>query len=391
MPLDNTEKDDGNLISDEIDRKCFFTVVIPVQNEAEHLPETLNSFSRQLDSRNRPLDNNLFEIIFFVNNTTDDSAEIIHRWQKNNLYIKSHLAEKSLPAEHSNIGYVRRRLMNEAFTRLQENKFGGGIIATTDADTQIAENWIAATIEEIKNGADAVGGRILIHPSELKKLDAKCRAFHLRDTSYRLMGAEIEAYLDKSAHDSLPRHHQHFNGSFAVTTEAFAKAGGVPKVRSLEDVAFYHSLLRADAKFRHSPSVRVQTSARSDGRTESGLSTQMNEWTIMGRCGDDYLVESAQSIERRLCARKNLREIWKNENDIFQIEEIKKIAHDLLISDEFLCFELSVPQPFGSLYEKVLCEQNRIGEWAKENPLVTVEKAISDLRLMLEKLRKNPL
>jgi hypothetical protein len=387
MLPDFLEKSCLNLISEPIEPECFFTIVVPARNESAHLPETLNSFSRQSDLRNRPLDNNLFEIIFFVNNTTDDSAEIIRRWQKKNPHINSHIAEKSLPAEHSNIGYVRRQLMNEAFSRLQKNKFGGGIIATTDADTQIAENWIAATIEEIKNGADAVGGRILIQPYELEKMDAKCHAFHLRDTGYRLMGAEIEAYLDESAHDFLPRHHQHFNGSFAVTTEAFAKAGGVPEVRSLEDVAFYHSLLRIDAKFRHSPYVRVHTSARLEGRTESGLSTQMNEWTVMGCNGDEYLVESAQSIERRLCARKRLREIWKNKK--FQIEATNKIARDLLISDEFLKLESSVPQTFGSLYEKVLREQNRLGEWMKENPLVNVEKAIYDLRLMLEKLRRN--
>lgn len=284
--------------------------------------------------------------------------------------------------------------MNEAYLRLLKNKFGGGIIATTDADTRIAENWIAAIIAEIENGADAVGGRILIHPSELKKMDAKCRAFHLRDTGYRLMGAEIEAFWDESAHDFLPRHHQHFNGSFAVTTEAFAKAGGIPEVRCLEDVAFYHALLRIDAKFRHSPVVRVQTSARSEGRTESGLSTQINEWTVMGQNGDDYLVESAQSIERRLCARKHLRRLWRNETKIFRNgeineEEIRNLSDALMISGDFLRLELSSRQSFGNLYEKVLIEQHRRGEWEKENRLVPIEKAIYDLRLMLEKMRKN--
>lgn len=370
--------------------ECFVSIVIPVRNEAISLPSTLQGLKNQSFGKAFPASFNHFEIIFLVNNSDDDSAEIIRRWQKENRHLRVYIAEKNFPIENSNIGHVRRELMNEAFLRLRKNKFGGGIIATTDGDTVIESKWFAATVAEIRNGADAVGGRITVHPSELRTMDEKCRAFHLRDTGYRLMAAEIEAHLDDLAHDSLPRHHQHFNGSFAVTTEAFARAGGVPKVRFLEDVAFYHSLLRVDAKFRHSPRVRVQTSARSEGRTESGLSTQINEWTVMGRNGDKYLVESAQTIERRLRARKNLRRIWENKaaNKHFQLEEIKKLADALLVSEEFLRRELSDRQTFGSLHEKVIREQNISGEWTKENPLVNIEKAIYDLRLLLEKMRR---
>lgn len=390
MPHDSI-KTHSALTSALIEPECFFTVVVPVRDEAEYLPETLKSFSNQVDLKNRLLDARKFEIIFLVNNTVDDSAQIIRRWHRENPHLRIHLAEEDLSTEFSNIGYVRRVLMNEAFTRLKKNRFGAGIIATTDADTQIAPNWIAATIAEIERGAEAVGGRILIHPSELREMDSKCRVFHLRDTGYRLMAAEIETYFDDLAHDSLPRHHQHFNGSFAVTTDAFTRAGGVPEVRFLEDVAFYHSLLRIDARFRHSPFVRVQTSARDIGRTESGLSTQINEWTIMGCNGDDYLVESANSIERRLRARKTLRDIWqaKESRELRQSEELVRLADGLRISAEFLKEKLNLPHTFGGLYEHVLCEQSRVGEWAQENPLETVEKALSDLRRILEKCRKS--
>lgn len=388
MTLDELRKSHETIISSPVTAECFLSVVIPVRNEAASLSVTLEGFTRQLCGKKFSVDFNDFEIIFLVNNSDDDSAEFIRRWQNENPHLRVHVAEKNFPSEQSNIGHIRRKLMNEAFLRLSGNKYGGGIIATTDGDTAVADDWLAATVAEIGNGADAVGGRILIHPSELKNMDAKCRTFHLRDTGYRLMAAEIEACLDNLTHDSVPRHHQHFNGSFAVTTEAFAKAGGVPEVRFLEDVAFYHSLLRVDAKFRHSPHVRVYTSARSEGRTEAGLSTQINEWTVMGQNGDEYLVESAQSIERRLQTRKKLRRIWKDKNKYFQIDEIKKLADDFFVSEEFIRCEISSPQTFGSLHEKILHEQNKIGEWAKENPLVNIERAIYDLRLMLEKNRR---
>ena len=377
-----------NLVRQPILQKCFLTIVIPVQNEAKQISETLRSLSRQVDSRNRPLDYEQFEIIFLVNNTTDDSAEIIRRWMAENQFAVVHLAEKNLPAACSNVGYVRRWLMNEAYLRLRANKFKSGIIATTDGDTRIAPNWIDATVAEIKKGAEAVGGRIFLRADDLREMNARARAFHLRDTGYRLMAAEIECCLDHLAHDSVPRHHQHFNGSFAVTTKAFEKAGGIPQVDCLEDVAFYHSLLRVDARFRHSPQVTVQTSARVEGRTGLGLSTQINEWTVMGENGDEYLVESAAAIERRLIARRNLRNLWNSTNNRRCLSERTKIlADDLMISHEFLRGELNNAATFGRLYEKILGEQLRTGDWQKENPLASIEKAIFDLRLLLQKFR----
>lgn len=389
LPAD-LQKSHEKLIDSPIRNECFLTIVIPVRNEAECIIKTLKSLSNQVDLQNRPVNYNQFEIIFLVNNSSDESANIIRHWVKENPLPVIHLAEKILPSEQSNIGYVRRWLMNEAYFRLRGNKFGGGIIATTDGDTEAAPNWIAATTAEIKKGADAVGGRIFINPAELQNMNAKARAFHLRDTGYRLMAAEIEGCFDYLAHDALPRHHQHFNGSFAVTSAAFEIAGGVPEVRFLEDVAFYHALLRSDLRFRHSPAVRVQTSARPVGRAESGLSTQINEWTTMGQNGVEYLVESAAAIKRRLETRKNLHVFWQNvrrENSLSK-DEIRVLAANLLISAEHLESELNTPQTFGSLYEKILREQNRAGEWTKEYPLVRIERAIFDLRLMLEQIRR---
>ena len=384
----NLQTTHENLIAEPILPSCFLTVVIPVRNEAVHLSKTLQNLSAQIDLQNRPLDFRQFEIIFLVNNTTDDSAEIIRCWRVKNPLLSVHLAERNLPAEHSNIGFVRRWLMNEAYLRLCGNGFKDGIIATTDGDTEIARNWIATTCAEIKSGAEAVGGRIFIAPRDLQKMNARARAFHLRDTGYRLMTAEIEARLDYLAHDPAPRHHQHFNGSFAVTTRAFEKAGGIPPVSFLEDVAFYHSLLRVDARFRHSPAVRAQTSARLVGRAEFGLSTQINEWTLMGKNGDQYLVESAATIERRLILRKKLRGLWKSEQKNMCLSDgLKTLADNLLISADFLNNELNDSPTFGRLHEKVIDEQNRNGDWHKENPREPVEKAVFDLRLRLEKFR----
>lgn len=391
MTLANSTEFCRNLIAAGIRRDCLVSVVVPVRNEAAYLSPTLESFTRQIDLHKKPLDPNLFEIIIFANNCQDESADIARRWKKKNNLLNVHVAEADLPPENSNIGFVRRLLMNEAFRRLQSNQQKGGIIMTTDGDTRVAPDWIAANRREIKNGADAVGGRILINPAEIRNMDGKAQRFHLLDTGYRLSAAELEAHLDYVSHDYLPRHHQHFNGSFAVTTDAFRRAGGVPDVRFLEDVAFYHSLLRVDARFRHSPLVRVKTSARRSGRTESGLSTQINEWMIMGQKADDYFVESAQAVEQRIYLRKRLRDLWNCGETTVPISEMIALADKLFVSKSFLQNEFNSPQTFGGLLEKVEQEQLRIGEWKNNHPFVTVEKALGDLRQILERMRREKL
>ncbi len=378
----------GNLVAADIRRECFATVVVPVHNEAEHLQMTLESFTRQIDVRKKPLDPNLFEIIIYANNCRDESAAIARRWKSLNTSLNVHVVEADLPPENSNIGFVRRMLMNEANTRLRRNLHQGGIIMTTDGDTCVAPNWIAANMQEIKDGADAIGGRILISPTEIRQMDGKARRFHLLDTGYRLLTAELEARLDCVSHDYLPRHHQHFNGSFAVTTEAFRRAGGIPEVRFLEDVAFYHSLLRVDARFRHSPFVRVNTSARHSGRTESGLSTQISEWTMMGRNFDEYFVESAAAVEQRFYLRSRLRDLWKRREIIPIFPETNALADQLFVPESFLRTELENPQTFGAMLENIEREQHRIGGWANNYPLMAVEKTLGELRRILEVRRR---
>jgi len=377
------------LVDAPIAPECFVSIVIPVRDEAENLEKTLQAFAGQVDLQNRPLDSNIYELIVLANNCRDRSAQTARDWKKQNPEIKLHVAEISLPKKFANIGYVRRRLMNEAFERLKSNCSGGGIMATTDGDTRVAPDWIAATIEEIERGADAVGGRILIEDEELKRMDELARYFHLRDEEYRLLVSEYECHLDSLPHDVRPRHHQHFNGSFAVTTEAFKLAGGIPDVEFLEDVAFYHALLRVDAKFRHSPAVKVFTSARHLGRSAVGLSFQLNEWKKLGEAGADYSVESADAIGKKLSARKILREFWlaAKSNDYPQSETVSALAETLCVPSGFVSGEIKKPQTFGSLMEKIYGRQNKSRRWHRRNPPVAVEAAIADLRVKLESLR----
>ncbi|QIY83176.1 hypothetical protein HER18_06345 [Chryseobacterium sp. NEB161] len=187
---------------------------------------------------------------------------------------------------------------------------------TTDGDTSVAPDWICQTIAEINSGADAVGGRILFYQDEVECLDQSTLSHFLKDEEYQLLIAELEGKIIGFDFDPVPRHHQHFNGSFAITTDCYARSGGIPQVEYLEDCAFFEKLQTIDAKVRHSNKVKVYTSARFAGRTQTGLSHQLGVWKDLGQKLEDYYVESCASVTNRFEQKKHLLNLWKLKNTV---------------------------------------------------------------------------
>ena len=302
----------GTLFNDfEIAPKLNKCIVIPVKNEEEYIGKCLTSLAEQINLNGDALDLNEFEILILANNCEDQSVNLIKAFQKKNAEIRLFFVELNLSPPQANIGFVRRLLMEEAYKRLIYNK--GGIILTTDGDTVVAPDWIAQTENEIKNGADAVGGRIFIDPTEL---DNHTRFIHEQDEKYQLLLANLEAKILTNKYDPFPRHHQHFNGSFAVTTACYEKSGGIPHVPHLEDCAYFDRLQEIDAKVRHSPHVKVYTSGRCVGRTEIGLSYQLNMWKNVEIEKNPVLVECGKSISARFERKQKLKTLWERRKNI---------------------------------------------------------------------------
>jgi glycosyltransferase involved in cell wall biosynthesis len=358
-----------------------FCIVIPVKDEEAHILKTLASFHNQIDIFGEPFASDHFEILVLANNCTDNSVALIKEFQENHPHLNLYLDEVKLSPKQANIGYVRRKLMECAYARLSKND--GGIIMTTDGDTMVASDWIAQTQWEIDNGAEAVGGRILLSEDELAGLDEFTRLHHFKDEKYRLLLAELEGKIINSEFDPNPRHHQHFNGSFAITTYCYEKSGGVPKVEHLEDCAFFERLETVDAKIRHSNKVTVHTSARCIGRTEIGLSYQLNVWKNLGNHADDYFVESCASIFHRLTQKKNLMTLWelKDQTESEFFETMQKIAPEIT-ADEQIYKSLLNCRYFGEWYEKLI--QLKKINLDKKFPDVPIDKAIKDLQNKLQ-------
>ncbi|MBD2091243.1 glycosyltransferase [Microcoleus sp. FACHB-1515] len=369
--------------------RCEVCVIVPVRNEAATLQTTLNALENQVDLNHQRLHFDRYEIILLANNCSDDSAAIARRFAQQHPQLNLHVVERTLPPSEAHIGRVRQLLMDEAYRRLSQIGRKRGVIASTDGDSQVSPTWIAATLHEIERGADAVGGRIMLDRAGLNRLDPYAKACHLREVGYRSLIAELESYLDPDPHDRSPRHYQHYGASFAVTAEIYAQAGGMPLVRTPEDVALYRALLRVNARFRHSPIVRVTTSARQTGRAELGLANQLNVWTAMGQQRQPFLVESAAAIVARLQARHQLRELWGRSLSGYPPSiDLHSLADRLGIAAEWLQQELAQPQTFGLLYERVEQRQQVENIWAQRWPLVAIEFAIQELRIHLEKIKQ---
>ncbi len=356
------------------------SVIVPVRNEANTLAKTLAALMQQVDGFGTPLDPASYEVLVLANNCTDDTAKAARCFARHHPHLVLHVAEISLPPPLAHVGTARRLLMDEACRRLLSCGQPRGVIASTDGDTRAAPDWVFHLLGEIACGADAVGGRIRMERQRGEDRDA--RLYALRDAVYQRGLARLESLLDPDPSDPWPRHHQFFGGNFGITAEAYRQVGGLPPLPCLEDVALEDALRRADARLRHSPRVRAVTSARQDGRTPLGLSTQLREWGEMGRTGQSHRVQSPVAVAVRFQARRVLRRCWGANGTA---ANLGLLADALAVPVSMLQAGLSgPPQPFGCLWADVLaCHRDPAGAWARRWPLVPIIEALTDLRRLL--------
>lgn len=368
--------------------ECELSIIVPVRDESEMLPATLEALARQADLAGAPLHPARYEMLILANNCRDASVAIARSYAHRYPNLAVHVVEADLPEPDAHVGQARRLLMDAAAARLLSLGRRRGVIASTDGDTLVAPTWVAATLHEIDQGADAVGGRILFDRAGLASLDAGVRDCYLRDVGYRWLRAELETFLDPVAHNPWPRHFQNFGASMAVTADAYRRAGGLPAEPFLEDVALFKVLNRIDARVRHSPAVRAVTSARKTGRTEFGLAVQLDRWALMERSHRPILVEPVPVITARLLARRTLREWWWHlHGGPRPAVSLPALAGRLGITEGWLIREFEHPQTFGRLLERVRERQGQPGGRGTPRSTVEIPRAIADLRATLAPLR----
>ena len=287
-------------------------MIVPCKDEGKELCTTLEALARQ------PLRRTSWEVLLLVNNSSDDSFDRALAFRRSHPEVALHVMERHFAPEQANIGYVRRFLMDLACERLSLSPKSFSLIASTDADTEVAPDWLAENLAECRNGAEAIGGRITVRTSDLRRLDEKTRRIQMLDEKYRLLTSRLEDLQDPQPHDRWPRHHQHFAASLCVRPDVYQRVGGLPCKESLEDVAFFDALMKHDVRFRHSPNVCVLTSGRLDGKTSIGLAEQLSSWK---NHSSKVMAPSVYFLRTLFAWRKELRSAWEQTRNGHSVNE----------------------------------------------------------------------
>jgi glucosyl-3-phosphoglycerate synthase len=238
-------------------------VVVPARDEAPRIAACLQALIGQLD-----MGAHSYEVIVILDGCRDHTLQVIQQTTR-------HLSQ---PAFHTvallrpqGVGRARRLGMDIACRRLMQVDRGEGLIASTDADTIVAADWLSAQLALARAGAEAIGGLIELDPTERQALAPQALAARERSTVQRLTSARAQT-PGKAIVE-----HPHFSGaSLALTAAAYQRCGGLPVRAALEDEALAQALTREGTAIHRSLDVRVRTSARTDGRAPRGLAQDLS-------------------------------------------------------------------------------------------------------------------
>lgn len=209
------------------------TVVVPAHNEASHIDRCLDSLA--VAAAAVPAE---VEVVVVLDACTDGTD------------LGRHPEVRVIEAAHRNVGYARSVGFRNA-ARGPSHWY-----ATTDADCEVPEDWLAAQIET------ATVAEVFVGTVDVP--DWSCRHGKLR-----------RRYEDTYTHAS---GHRHVHGaSLGVSADAYWAVGGFAPLRSSEDVDLVARCVAAGLEVDWSGAAPVLTSARRSDRTPDGFSAYLGD------------------------------------------------------------------------------------------------------------------
>ena len=272
------------------------SIVVPARDEADRLPALVRALDRLALPPGWAAGS--AEALVLLNTCSDDSAEALAPFADARPWL--HVGCVDLAPDEAHVGRARQIVFDAAAARLAAVGRPSGLILSTDADSRPAPDWLAETVAEVDRGADLVGGRVGLGSFERAALPAGVRRLYLLDLGYRRALERVRSLYAPDPADPYPRHHQHYGASLAVRADVYRRAGGMPAVRTSEDVALVRAVEAVGGRVRHSDRVRATTSARRVGRAEGGLADAFAHWAACVAAGRPVTVESAARADARL-------------------------------------------------------------------------------------------
>jgi glucosyl-3-phosphoglycerate synthase len=248
------------------DPQLRVVVVVPARDEAERIGACLLSLAAQ-----RSVAHETYEVIVVLDGCRDATAEQVRAIGRREPSLRLH----TLVLEVSRgVGRARRTGMDLACERLLSLGRHDGLIASTDADSVVAADWLSAQLALVRDGAHAIGGYIELQADEADELSVEAVAERDHRAGERMRAVSQPDSL-KSGSLAAADHHQFSGASLALTAETYMRCGGLPVRAALEDEALEYELGVRGVPIHRSRSVQVRTSARTGGRAPRGLAQDL--------------------------------------------------------------------------------------------------------------------
>jgi len=268
------------------DARREVAIALPVKDEEDDLPACLAALDAAAGRHAGPV-----FIVAFANDCTDDSIALLRRWRPRHACLIWRAVSLLPGSRHA--GWARRLAFDAAADLLGDDR---AVLLSTDADTQVAPDWIDRTIAHIDAGADAVAGRALTRRADRRALGKRAlRRLNQLGRYYTALDY-LRAARAPEQHDSWPRHYYEGGASIALTLGLYRRIGGAPTPSVAEDRALFDRVRAHGGRVRHPLDVRVFTSCRIAGRAPGGMADTLARWIMQPeteRLHETYAVAAA--------------------------------------------------------------------------------------------------
>lgn len=237
------------------------SVVVPARDEEALIRACLQALATQ--EHVAPEE---YEVILVLDDCTDATEPRAREVSRDFPALQLHF----LDGPGKGAGHARRAGMEAACQRLLELGKPSGIIASTDADTIVAPDWLSTQLAHAARGARAIGGRIELVSEEGLQEDVSTWRREQGISRHKTLLADSEG-----VGSNVMEHWQFSGASLALTAAVYEEIGGLEPLAALEDEYLERVLRQRGIPIERPLAVKVKTSARQNGRAERGLAQDL--------------------------------------------------------------------------------------------------------------------
>jgi glucosyl-3-phosphoglycerate synthase len=301
------------------------SVVVPARDEEALIGSCLSALAEQ-----EGISPEEYEVLLVLDRCTDATESRALEIAAAHPGLHLHLLE----GPGRGAGHARRVGMEEAYVRLLSSGRPEGLIASTDADTVVAPDWLSVQLEAASRGARAIGGHIRLRDdANLPQGVSGWRA-----DQGRLRQRELLADVDSMGEPIQVEHWQFSGASLALTAATYAEIGGLEPRAALEDEYLERALARCGVSIERPLAVKVATSARFAGRAKRGLARDLAlaSW-IHGNTFDAPDFDAGDLLEKKQASRTSVSAIvpmrGKGRGTAALLDSLKLLAETGLLDE----------------------------------------------------------